>query len=129
MAALLDDIATYLISKTFATAIGVDIFTDFVSDKPDHLISLNEYGGDGDVTFETVTQRSVQILVRDKDGSIAKSTAWNIYNLLKEDNHKIKFTSTRLGIVYLRQTPFKNRTDQNKRVLYGFNIGITTEND
>ena len=73
--------------------------------------------------------RSVQVTVRDKDADIARQKALEIFKLLSTDNRIVHFTTTRWGQVYLRQPPFKIKQDENDRVYYGFNVGITTTNE
>lgn len=123
---LLLDIVTFLADNGIVQGDGVDAFRDFTPEAPDSLVALHEYKGDPAVFYDPNVNRSVQITVRDKDADVARQKALDIYKLLKSDNLIVQFTPDRWGQVHLRQTPFKIGQDNNDRVIYGFNIGITT---
>lgn len=123
---LLLDIVTFLADNGIVQGDGVDAFRDFTPEAPDSLVALHEYKGDPAVFYDPNVNRSVQITVRDKDADVARQKALDIYKLLMSDNLIVQFTSDRWGQVHLRQTPFKIGQDNNDRVIYGFNIGITT---
>lgn len=124
---LLLDIALYLINNGVAQEDGVDIFRDFSPEEPDNVIVLYEYKGSDIVPYEEKVHRSVQVSVRDIDADIAREKALSIFKLLQSDTHVVHFTNDRWGQVYLRQTPFKIKIDNNARTVYGFNVGITTD--
>lgn len=123
---LLLDIVTFLANNGIVQGDGVDAFRDFTPEAPDSLVALHEYKGDPAVHYDPNVNRSVQFTVRDKDADIARHKALNIYKLLTSDNLIVQFTPDRWGQVYLRQPPFKIGQDNNDRVTYGFNIGVTT---
>jgi hypothetical protein len=123
---LLLDIVTFLADNGVVQGDGVDAFRDFTPEAPDSLIALHEYKGDPAVAYDPNVHRSVQITARDKDADVARQKALRIYKLLTSDNLIVQFTPDRWGQVYLRQPPFKIGQDDNDRVTYGFNIGITT---
>ena len=123
---LLLDIVTFLADNGIVQGDGVDAFRDFTPEAPDSLVALHEYKGDPAVYYDPNVNRSVQVTVRDKDADIARHKALNIYKLLTSDNLIVQFTPDRWGQVYLRQPPFKIGQDNNDRVTYGFNIGVTT---
>lgn len=123
---LLLDIVTFLANNGIVQGDGVDAFRDFTPEAPDSLVALHEYKGDPAVHYDPNVNRSVQFTVRDKDADIARHKALNIYKLLTSDNLIVRFTPDRWGQVYLRQPPFKIGQDNNDRVTYGFNIGVTT---
>lgn len=123
---LLLDIVTFLADNGVVQGDGVDAFRDFTPEAPDSLVVLHEYKGDPAVAYDPNVHRSVQITARDKDADVARQKALKIYKLLTSDNLIVQFTPDRWGQVYLRQTPFKIGQDDNDRVTYGFNIGITT---
>lgn len=129
MAALLLDIATFLISKGISTADGTDIFRDFTPEKPDNLVVLNEYRGDPAVLHDEAVHRSVQIVCRNNNADSARQKALAVCKLLITEQSEVgvvSFTGSRWGQVHIRQTPFRLKTDENNRVYYAFNIGITT---
>lgn len=123
---LLLDIVTFLADNRIVQGDGVDAFRDFTPEAPDSLVALHEYKGDPAVSYDPNVNRSVQVTVRDKDADVARQKALDIYKLLTSDNLIVQFTPDRWGQVYLRQPPFKIGQDNNDRVTYGFNIGITT---
>lgn len=123
---LLLDIITFLADNGVVQGDGVDAFRDFTPEAPDSLVALHEYKGDPAVAYDPNVHRSVQITARDKDADVARQKALKIYKLLTSDNLIVQFTPDRWGQVYLRQPPFKIGQDDNDRVTYGFNIGITT---
>lgn len=123
---LLLDIVTFLTDNKVVEGDGIDAFRDFTPEAPDSLVALHEYKGDPAVLYEPSVHRSVQVTVRDKDADIARQKALVIYKLLTSENLIVQFTPDRWGQVHLRQTPFKIGQDKNDRVIYGFNIGITT---
>lgn len=123
---LLLDIVTFLADNRIVQGDGVDAFRDFTPEAPDSLVALHEYKGDPAVSYDQSVNRSVQVTVRDKDADIARQKALDIYKLLTSDNLIVHFTPDRWGQVHLRQPPFKIGQDNNDRVTYGFNIGVTT---
>ena len=123
---LLLDIVTFLADNKIVQGDGVDAFRDFTPEAPDSLVALHEYKGDPAVFYDPNVNRSVQVTVRDKDADVARQKALNIYKLLTSDNLIVQFNPDRWGQVHLRQPPFKIGQDNNDRVTYGFNIGVTT---
>lgn len=126
---LLLDIVLYLKSHSVVKGDGVDAFRDFTPEHPDNIVSLIEYTGNPVVPFEPAVHRSVQVVVRDKSADAARRKSLEIFNLLNKEDLKVDFTSDRWGQVSLRQTPFRQGVDKNNRVLYVFNMGITTTID
>ena len=123
---LLLDIVTFLADNKIVQGDGVDAFRDFTPEAPDSLVALHEYKGDPAVFYDPNVNRSVQVTVRDKDADVARQKTLDIYKLLTSDNLIVQFTPDRWGQVHLRQPPFKIGQDNNDRVTYGFNIGVTT---
>ena len=123
---LLLDIVTFLADNKIVQGDGVDAFRDVTPEAPDSLVALHEYKGDPAVFYDPNVNRSVQVTVRDKDADVARQKALYIYKLLTSDNLIVQFTPDRWGQVHLRQPPFKIGQDNNDRVTYGFNIGVTT---
>ena len=126
MASLLEDMIAYFTSLSIVEGDGIDSFRDFTPETPDNVLVLHEYAGGNVDNFIVEVHRSVQISVRDASASIAKSKAIQICTALKTPNLIVHFTPTRMGQVYIRQTPFKLGIDDKNRVTYAFNIGITT---
>lgn len=126
---LLLDIVTFLVSKNRAAGDGIDVFRDFTPEEPDSAIVLHEYPGDPASLYDDAVHRSVQISVRNKKADVARQNALEIFKTFRDaqnEDGKILLTTDRWGQVYLRQTPFFLKRDENNRTLYAFNIGITT---
>jgi hypothetical protein len=127
--ALLLDIVLFLVSNNIVTGDGTDIFRDFTPEKPDTLVALHEYMGDAASFYDTSVHRSVQISCRSKNADAARQKALEIFKALQNAQSgvgKVQLTPNRWGQVFLRQPPFRMKTDENNRVYYAFNIGITT---
>lgn len=126
---LLLDIITFLINKEVLAGDGIDAFRDFIPEEPDSLVALIEYRGDPAIPVDPAVHRSVQITTRDKDADLARQKALEIFKVFvdnQDETCRIDFTPNRFGQLYLRQPPFRYKTDENDRVYYCFNIGITT---
>lgn len=123
---LLLDIVTFLTDNDIVQGDGVDAFRDFTPESPDSTVIINEYKGDEALNYEACVNRSVQFIVRDKDADIARQKSLSIFKLLQTDNLIVHFTPDRWGQVHLRQPPFKFKQDNNERIYYAFNAGITT---
>lgn len=127
---LLLDIVEFLKANSLVTGDGVDAFRDYAPSEPDDVVILHEYAGDPSTPGVTASGRSVQIVVRGIDATAVKNKAWQIYNLLDDPEDPIVyFTDTRWAVVSARQTPFKIDTDENGRILWGFNLGVVTYRD
>jgi len=126
---LLLDIISFLTDMNIVTGDGVDAFRDFIPEEPESLVALIEYRGDPAIPVDPSVHRSVQVSTRDKDADLARQKALDIFKVFvdnQDENCRIDFTDTRWGQIYLRQTPFRYKTDENNRAYYCFNIGITT---
>lgn len=126
---LLQDIVTYFTSKGLILGDGIDAFRDFRPEAPDNIISLHEYQGDPVSIYTDVVHRSVQVVIRNKSAVAAQDLAKQLCEALMQDsamNKRVDFTPTRWGQVHIRQAPYKFSQDEKDRVLYGFNLGITT---
>jgi hypothetical protein len=126
---LLEDIVAYFKTKDLIQGDGIDTFRDFMPETPDNIISLHEYKGDPVSRYTNVVHRSVQIVVRNKSAVTSQDIAKKLCQSILDDiadNGRVDFTPTRWGQVHIRQTPHKFSQDESDRVLYGFNLGITT---
>lgn len=126
---LLLDIITFLTAKGVVMGDGINAFRDFIPEEPDSLVALIEYRGDPTIPVDPAVHRSVQVSTRDKDADLARQKALEIFKVFvdnQDETRRIDFTATRFGQIYLRQPPFRYKTDENNRVYYCFNIGITT---
>ena len=131
LAELIRDVANYLINNSLATSIGTDIFLD---NKPDldNIICVFEYAGLPTTTGVSALDRRIQILVRNKSYSVARSKAWAIFNLLDKSEGKgegIILTQNRVSVINALQQPFKLETDVNERSVFICNYAIATTRD
>ena len=131
MGFLLDDIALFLTEHGLCKGLGVDIFTDKLPDSPDECYVLFEYDGAPEVPYEQAVQRNVQLICRATSAIQAKTNATSVHNLIKQSldetgriDYNGRFTQTTL-----RQTPFKLDEDEKNRVVFGFDMGMTTSID
>ena len=132
MSYLAQDIAAFLIANDICSALAEDVFCDKMPSAPDKCVVIFEYDGMAEVPWELdATHRSIQLACRAPSASEAKATATRIHNLIKsslDETGRIDFNG-RFTQTSLRQTPFKLNEDDNARVVYGFNLGITTSDD
>jgi hypothetical protein len=130
---LLLDIVDYLQSIGLVTGDGEDAFRDYAPDKPDSLVCLYEYAGQGDTAtdIEVLVNRSVQCVARDYDADTARSKAQALFAALRpaSNTKAVDYVAGRFMQMHMRQTPFKIKQDPAGRFYYGFNMGITTTID
>lgn len=128
---LLEDIVMYLAAEGLVRGDGVDAFRDFIPESPDNIVILYEYAGDPVSQYTDVVHRSVQVVVRNKSASAAKALANKLLAAFRKSDEtlRIDFTASRWGQTHIRQTPFKLKQDENGRIYYAFNLGITTNTD
>lgn len=125
---LLEALVAYCVSKGALVGDGEDAFRDFMPESPDDIVVFHEYKGDPVSPYTEHVHRSVQVKVRAKTSEAARGKALQIFKLLKSDTEdlRVDFSDTLWGQVYIRQTPFKLQQDESDRVIYCFNLGITT---
>lgn len=118
----------YLVAKGVCEGDGTDCFRDFVPESPDNVVVFREYSSDMFNPYAAHFHRSVQVLVRNKDAAAARAKAVRVYEQFVSpfEDLRIDFSDTDWGQVYLRQTPFKLGQDESDRIIYCFNLGITT---
>lgn len=129
MSDLLLDIVQYFTDNNVVQGDGIDTFRDAAPEAGDALVIIYEYAGDPIVQQVASVNRSIQIVARDVSATAAKLKARTLYNLFLTDNGILNLTNERWCMPHLRNTPFKIKVDGQKRVYYGFNIGITTYSD
>ena len=122
MSDLLQDIETYLISKSLITSAN----RDTINDSPDSVVALYEYTGKSPAPQIAGALRNVQVVVRDKSATAAKNRIREIYNAFETEDGIIYFTEDRWCTIQLNQPPFKMKVDNKERVLYCFNISLVT---
>lgn len=128
MADLLEDFQTYFIASGLVTL--ENSFLDHLPDsKLPVTIAIYEYQGSQGPAQIAGAHRSVQIVIRSANVKAARQKAQELYNSLLTEEQIIQLTSMRWGMLYLRQPPFRFKVDEQKRVLYAFNLGITTYTD
>lgn len=123
---LLIDIINFLVKHDIVEGDGIDAFRDYMPNEPDNVVVINEYAGSPTMPFEPSVHRSLQIVVRDKRAGTAKKKCYEIFRLFDVPTRYLELNDTRWCQVYPRQTPFKMKVDENNRIYYVFNMGITT---
>lgn len=130
MSDLLLDIVSYLTTSSVVSGDGVDAFRDLMPEKPDNMVVVNEYTNDDSILNIGVGTRNVQLQVRDLTYSGAKTKCNAIHKLITDNiEHVVDLTSTRWAIMYPKQTPCKIQIDSANRVIFGFNMSVTTYYD
>ncbi len=131
MALLLEDILTEFVSQGICEGLGVDAFWDKMPAEPSKCLCVYEYSGLPEVPYEDAVHRSVQIVCRNTSTALVKSDIERVHEFLVtslDEAGRLDFNG-RFSQVSIRQTPFKLDEDDRARVLFGFNIGITTQRD
>ncbi len=125
---LLEAIIQYLATFNIVVGDGEDCFRDFMPEKPDNVAVFHEYSSDPLSPFTSNVHRSVQIKVRSVDAEQARAKAVQICEAFRDttEDRQIYFADSLWGQVYIRQVPFKLSQDDSDRVIYCFNLGITT---
>lgn len=125
---LLEYLILYGVNKGVLMGDGVDSFRDFTPPSPDSVVVFHEYAGDPVSVFTEVVHRSVQVKVRDKNAEAARAKAAQIASIFKSSTEdlRINLTEDVWCQVYVRQMPFKLMHDESDRIIYCFNLGITT---
>lgn len=128
---LLEDLVAYLTGLGLVQGDGIDTYRDFQPETPDDVVSLHEYKGDPISPYTNVVHRSVQIIVRSRRAVDSQALSLKLCKAFQgsDETMRIDFTPTRWGQVHVRQSPFKLKQDNNDRVHYCFNLGITTTID
>ena len=116
----------HLIDSGFGTTLGLDVFIDYQPTEPNSLIVINEFPGLATRVGIDAVERSIQLVVRDFDPTTAHTRIWGIFNLLDQIENKARVIGGRAMSLYARQPPFKIAVDEQRRFLYGFNMGVTT---
>lgn len=132
MKLLLEDILQELCSANLCAALGEDCFWDKLPDSPDSCIAVFEYNSESDVPYENdAVHRSVQLVCRESTAISAKAKVTRVYDYIRStlDETGVMYFNERFTQTSLRQTPFKLDEDDRSRVIYGFNMGITTARD
>lgn len=119
---LLEQLEQHLI----ASGVTVPIMLDTLMEKPDDAVAIYEYQGINALPQFAVSLRSIQIVVRAKTVAKATLLIGSIYNMFLTDDGIVTIGTMAPCPVNLRQRPFKLKTDEKGRLLYCFNMGITT---
>lgn len=130
MADLLEDFQSFFIAAGLVTVANCSL--DQMPDTPTTpplCVAIYEYQGQQGAAQIAGAHRSIQIVVRSANVKDVRNKAKELYNSLVTDDHDINLTPERWGMLYLRQPPFRFKVDENKRIYYAFNIGITTYTD
>lgn len=125
---LLLSLVEYCVANGVLAGDGIDAFRDFMPETPDTATVFHEYAGDPLSPLTSVVHRAVQVKVRDISAEAARAKALEVLELFKADTESLRvdFSDSLWGQVYIRQVPFKLQQDSSNRVIYCFNLGITT---
>lgn len=125
---LLEALIQYCVDNGVLVGDGDDSYRDFTPETPDTVVTFAEYSSDPVSPFIDCVHRSVQVKSRSRDAEAARVKALQILDVFKSDTESLRvdFSNTLWGQVYIRQTPFKLEQDTAGRVVYCFNLGITT---
>lgn len=124
---LIFDILEYIKSLGLYNGLSTDMFIGFMPENPDDVLVLTEYKGAPGLMVDPAVHRSFKIVARSKDASKAFSNLKILYNKIfadRQEDGKMYF-GERWGQVYLRETPFRYKTDINERHYYTFDISVT----
>lgn len=128
MADIMLDFEEYLMSQ-FPNTLK-EVFKDALpSNAPEDAVVLYEYAGTGSLPQIASYTRSMQLVVRSRSAKIAKQRAWELHQALQTESGILYLTLARWCTIYLRQTPFKIKVDEDSLIYYGFNLAITSHND
>ena len=108
-----DDVAAYLVAQLHATAVGTDIFINWMPDTPDEAICVYDSPGEpADHAFGSMaggsailTHPGVQIQKRHVDGDTAMDKAILIHDEL-DGLGKATLNSVAYEAIFARQLPF-----------------------
>lgn len=119
---LLADFETYLKSNNVLDV----LYQDFMPDTPVTVASIYEYSGNTPEPQVAGATRSLQVVTRDTSPDVSRQHCFDIYKALQTEDGIINLTPDRWCGIYLKQPPFKLKMDQQGRVLYVFNLIVTT---
>ncbi len=127
MSELIDDIKNYLVAQ--GIAIATNVFLDSMPDEPNNCITIYEYPGKPG--YVSMTNRNVQISLRNSAYSTGKTLINSIRNLLDDKNPEqiITLNVSRKAVFRALQEPFKLRIDSKKRVIFACNFSVRTVRD
>lgn len=127
---LLEDFKSYFLNQGLVTDSQCTLDYLPSTDKAKGLaVAIYEYQGQNPMAQIDGSHRSIQIVTRAEKVRDARTKSVELYNSLVTEDHRINLTSKRWGMLYLRQPPFRFKVDESGRVLYAFNLGITTYTD
>ena len=131
------DIASYVAVTLAKGTLGSTVMVNIRPDQPDNLIAVFEYGGRpsdsgmGNPDSDALENVNVQIVVRNKDASVAHSTAYSIYKSL-DGLGGVTINSTEYLFMRALQPPFLLSRDSSgaqpvgagNRAAFAFNLEI-----
>lgn len=107
----LDDMASLIISAGAATVVGTDVFLGYEPDSPDACVMLFEYSGRDTLRASSTSPGlallefpRLQVIVRDQDYSVARTTMNVIYKAL--DHYAGTVNSVVYAYIHALGTPF-----------------------
>lgn len=123
------DIATHLVNQGYGV-LGQSVKVNLITDSPDGLIALTDFGGlpapKSMGGTRTVVPSIVQVAVRDKNAQQAAITIRNIYDLL-DGAMDITVSGRTYQLTEALQPPFFGNRDQLERTTFVFDLFVTRQ--
>jgi hypothetical protein len=128
---LLEDLVAFIVAAGLAVGDNVDTFRDYSPDDPDDTIVFYEY--DAISTSDkgySVSVRYVQVACRSATVAGAKAKCDALFNLFNRPDENITdLPNGRWSIIVVKNPPLKISLDERDRIIYAFNMAITTNVD
>lgn len=124
----LSELISYLVANLNYAGEDVDVFRHITPDEPSNVTVVVPYGGSSTPLFTDTSTKKYQINVRRHKHSDAYNECKRIQKVLRSSSSVyIKLDSMDCPIAFLDE-PFKLKIDEKNRVVYAFNISITSKN-
>lgn len=123
---LIEEIATYIINSGEATALATDIFLNFTPKNPDESVFVKEYNLSDTSSDGEYGVRDIQISNRSKSKTTCRSNSNALIALFKATDKQLTLPVRGKVICNIKNRPLPIDNDDQGRVVYGFNISITT---
>ena len=124
-----EELATFLIANGCGTALGEDVFVDFLPNDPDTAIAITEYGSRVATLGVEAAERRFQVRVRSNDYDNARALALKAHQVLCDPIEPIKQIADREVIIQSLANPTKLSLDETSRTTFVFNIYVVALHD
>lgn len=124
----LTELINYIVAKNNLAGEDSDIFRHILPDDPPDAITIIPYGGSSTPLFIDTSVKNFQINVRRSTRTQAYADAEAIRKSLRPlDSPFIALASMECPIEF-KDMPFENGISQTNKIVYAFNISITSMN-